>query len=90
MAKKKKNKKGKKSAVYKALKPILRDNRVLLAVLAAAAGGVALAAAFGTDRGKQVIDSLSDSVKDLTQPDKDGQAARANMVVRKPSPAPAT
>jgi hypothetical protein len=87
---KKKNKKGKKSAVYKALKPVLRDNRVLLAVLAAAAGGVALAAAIGTDRGKQVIDSLSDSVKDLVQPDKNGQAARANTIVRKPSPAPAT
>ncbi len=90
MAKKKKNKKGKKSAVYKALKPILRDNRVLLAVLAAAAGGVALAAAIGTDRGKQVVDGLSASVKDLIQPDKNGQAARANTVVRKPSPAPAT
>jgi hypothetical protein len=87
---KKKNKKAKKSAVYKALKPILRDNRVLLAVLAAAAGGVALAAVIGTDRGKQVIDSLSDSVKDLMQPDKNGQAARANAVVRRPSPAPAT
>ncbi len=87
---KKKNKKGKKSAVYKALKPILRDNRVLLAVLAAAAGGVALAAAIGTDRGKQVIDGLSDSVKGLMQSDKNGQAAQTNSVVRKPSPAPAT
>lgn len=87
---KKKNKKGKKSAVYKALKPILRDNRVLLAVLAAAAGGVALAAAIGTDRGKQVIDGLSDSVKGLMQSDKNGQVARTNTVTRKPSPAPAT
>jgi membrane protease subunit (stomatin/prohibitin family) len=87
---KKKNKKGKKSAVYKALKPILRDNRVLLAVLAAAAGGVALAAVIGSDRGKQVIDGLSDSVKDLMQPNKNGQATQANTVVRKPSPAPAT
>ncbi len=90
MAKKKKNKKGKKSAVYKALKPILRDNRILLAVLAAAAGGVALAAAIGTDRGKQVIDGLSASVKDLIQPDKNEQVSRTNAVVRKPSPAPAT
>ena len=87
---KKKNKKAKKSAVYKALKPVLRDNRILLAVLAAAAGGVALAAAIGSDRGKQVIDSLSDSVKDLMQPDKNGQTARTNAVIRKPSPAPAT
>ncbi len=87
---KKKNKKAKKSAVYKALKPILQDNRVLLAVLAAAAGGVALAAAIGTDRGKQVIDTLSNSVKDLVQPDQNGQAARADTVARKPSPAPAT
>jgi hypothetical protein len=87
---KKKNKKAKKSAVYKALKPVLRDNRVLLAVLAAAAGGVALAAAIGSDRGKQVIDSLSDSVKDLMQPNKNGQAVRADTAVGKPSPAPAT
>jgi hypothetical protein len=87
---KKKNKKAKKSAVYKALKPILRDNRVLVAVLAAAAGGVALAAALGSDRGKQVIDSLSDSVKDLMQPDRNGQGVQANTVMRKPSPAPAT
>jgi hypothetical protein len=90
MAKKKKNKKRKKSAVYKALKPILRDNRVLLAVLAAAAGGVALAAAIGTDQGKLVIDSLSGPVKDLMHSDKNEQAARDNAVVRKPSPAPAT
>lgn len=87
---KKKNKKAKKSAVYKALKPILRDNRVLLAVLAAAAGGVALAAAIGTDRGKQVIDGLSDSVKSLMQSDRDGQVARTSTGDRKPSPAPAT
>jgi hypothetical protein len=86
---KKKNKKAKKSPLYKALKPILTDNRILLAVLGAAAAGVALAAAIGSDRGKQVIDSLSDSVKDLMNP-KNGNAPSSNKVAGKPSPAPAT
>ncbi len=86
---KKKNKKAKKNPLYKALKPILNDNRILLTVLGAAAAGVALAAAIGTDRGKQVIDSLSDSVKDLMN-SKDANAVSTNTDTQKPSPAPAT
>jgi uncharacterized protein YcfJ len=86
---KKKNKKAKKNPLYKALKPILNDNRILLAVLGAAAGGLALAAAIGSDRGRQVIDSLSDSVKDLMNPN-NGNAASTDTVTRKPSPGPTT
>lgn len=90
MAKKKNKKKAKKNPLYKALKPVLADNRVLLAVLGAVAGGVALAAAIGSDRGREVISSLGDSVKDLMHSDKSGAAANTNTDAGKPSPAPAT
>lgn len=86
---KKKNKKAKKSPLYKVIKPLLNDNRILLAVLGAAAAGVALAAAIGSDKGKQVIDSLGDSVKDLMN-QKNASTASTNPVAKKPSPAPAT
>jgi hypothetical protein len=89
MAKKKK-KKATKSPLAKALKPILKNNRMLLTVLGAAAGGAALAAIVGTDRGRQVIGDLSESVKELMNLDNNGRPVRPKAVAKKPIPTSAT
>ena len=68
MAKNKKKKKDKKNAFYKAIKPFVSDNRVLFSILGAAGVGVALASAFGTEKGKAIVDRIAGSVRDFTQP----------------------
>ena len=59
---KKKNKGKKNKSLYKAIKPFVKDNRVLLSILGATGVGVALASAFGTDNVKSWIDKLSEAV----------------------------
>jgi hypothetical protein len=89
MAKKKK-KKGNKNPLFKTLKPLFKENRVLMTVLGAAAGGAALAAILGTDRGKQVITTLSESVKELMNLDNHKRPSRPKLVSKKPATSPAT
>jgi hypothetical protein len=84
MAKKKK-KKGNKNPLFKTLKPLFKENRVLMTVLGAAAGGAALAALLGSDRGKQVITTLSESVKELMNLDNDKRPSRPKLVSKKPA-----
>ena len=84
MAKKKK-KKGNKNPLFKTLKPLFKENRVLMTVLGAAAGGAALAAILGTDRGKQVITTLSESVKELMNLDNHKRPSRPKLVSKKPA-----
>jgi hypothetical protein len=84
MAKKKK-KKGNKNPLFKTLKPLFKENRVLMTVLGAAAGGAALAAILGSDRGKQVITTLSESVKELMNLDNDKRPSRPKLVSKKPA-----
>jgi hypothetical protein len=68
MAKKKKNKK-KKSRLYKMLKPYISDTRVLWSLVGAVGLGVTLAAAFGTDKGRSIVDSVAASAQDLLEMD---------------------
>lgn len=70
MAKKKKNK-TKKSKLYKALKPYIADSRILWSIIGAVGVGVTIAAAFGTDRGKILVDKLAASAQDLLELDTD-------------------
>ncbi len=65
MAKDKKKKK--KNSFYKAIKPFISDKRVLLSIVGAAGVGVAIASAFGTDKGREIVDKISGAVKDFTQ-----------------------
>ena len=63
---KKKNKKTKSSkngSFYKKIKPFVKDTRVLYSILGAAGVGVALASAFGTDKGRSIVDSISGTLK---------------------------
>jgi hypothetical protein len=62
-----KKKKNKKNSFYKAIKPFISDNRVLFSILGAAGVGVALASAFGTEKGREIVDKIASSVRDFTQ-----------------------
>ncbi|WP_125077631.1 hypothetical protein [Rufibacter latericius] len=62
----KKKKKGKKhQTFYKAVKPFIKDNRVVLALLGAVGAGVALASALGLDRAGNLVDGITAAVKHL-------------------------
>ena len=63
MGKKKKNKKN--SSFYRAIKPYIKDNRVLYSILGAAGVGVALASAFGTNKGREMIDNFTHTLKGI-------------------------
>ncbi len=60
-----KNKKNKKSKLYKTLKPYISDPKIMWSIIGAAAAGVALAAAFGTEKGKEIVDKVAVAAKDL-------------------------
>lgn len=71
---KKKNKK--KQSLYKAVKPFIKDTRVLYSLLGAVGVGVALASAIGTDKGRALLDRITTAVKELGQ----DQAATQDQV----------
>lgn len=84
MAKNKKKSK-KKNALYKSIKPFVKDNRVLLSILGAAGVGVALASAFGTDNVKSWIDKISDAVSN--QGNGSGNSGRNSRTSKLPATA---
>src|SRR5688500_11244572 len=55
------------ASLYKLIKPYVRDNRVLFAMLGAMGAGVALAAAVGTDKGSTIVDYVTQALKGLGQ-----------------------
>jgi hypothetical protein len=63
---KKKNKQN--LSFYRTIKPLIKDNRVLLAILGAVGVGVALASAVGSDKGRTIVDNISKALKDWGQP----------------------
>ena len=59
---------GKKKSFYKKqLKPFLKSNRTLVAVLSGVASGIAIAGIFGTEKAKEILQSVEDNVKDLNK-----------------------
>lgn len=67
MAKSKKRKaKNRKSVLYRTLKPIISDNRILFSMLGAAAVGAGLAAMVGSEKGKEIIDRITEGARELT------------------------
>ena len=55
-------KKNKKSFYKKALRPFIKDNRVLLAALGGAAAGITLANVLGTQKAQEVLHTVEDSI----------------------------
>jgi len=68
-------KKGKKSFYKKRLKPLLKQNRVLLAAMGGAITGITIANILGTDKAKQIADTIEGSVKNFTDKLRNGYAA---------------
>ena len=62
---KKKNKQ--RLSFYRSIKPLIKDNRVLLAMLGAMGAGVALASAVGSDKGRSIVDQITKTIKDWGQ-----------------------
>ncbi len=62
---KNKKKSKKNSSFYKAIKPYIKDNRVLYSILEAAGVGVALASVFGTDKGREIVDNFTTTLKGI-------------------------
>lgn len=65
MAKGKKNKK--KNAFYKAIKPFIKDNRVLFSILGAAGVGAVLAAALGPEKVSGMVERVSGAINGFAQ-----------------------
>jgi hypothetical protein len=59
----KKGKKGKKSFYKKQLKPLLRQNKVLLAALGGVATGITIAGILGTEKARELVNTIEDSVR---------------------------
>ena len=65
-------KKGKKSWYKKQLKPLVNQNKVLLAALGGLATGITIAGILGTEKAKQIVSTVEDSVKNFTEKLKNG------------------
>lgn len=58
--------KNKNKNFAKNLKPMLNDNKVLIAAIGGIAAGISIAAIFGTEKAKQIVETVENSVKDFT------------------------
>lgn len=56
----------KKKRLKKEIKNLLKGNKVLFAALGGATAGLTLAGIFGTEKGKQILDSVEDSIERTT------------------------
>ena len=65
-------KKGKKSFYKKRLKPLVKQNRVLLAALGGVATGITIAGILGTEKAKEIVNTIEDSVKAFSDKVKSG------------------
>ncbi|MBT1703353.1 hypothetical protein [Chryseosolibacter indicus] len=67
-----KGKKKNKSFYKRNVEPVIPDNKILLAALGGVAAGITLAGIFGTDKAKQIVQSVEDSVKEISDRIKGG------------------
>lgn len=65
MGKRKKNKKH--QVVYRALKPIIKDDRIILSLLGAVGLGITLASVTGLDEGRALLSKIEDAVINLEE-----------------------
>ncbi len=65
MGKGKKNKKH--QIVYRAIKPVIKDDRIILSLLGAVGLGVTLASVTGLDEGRALVSKIKDAVRNLEE-----------------------
>lgn len=70
MSKKKKNKS--KNDFNDVVAPFLNDNKMLWTFIGGAAVGVGLAAIFGTEKGQEIVDKVSQAAKGILPDEKGG------------------
>jgi chitinase len=63
--------KKKKSAYKKAMKSLFANNKILWIALGGVATGIALSAMLGSEKAKEIADTVTDSVKSFTNKVKD-------------------
>jgi hypothetical protein len=59
-------KKNKKSFYKRELKPLFKGNKVLFAALGGAATGIAIANILGTEKAKEILHTVENSISDAT------------------------
>jgi hypothetical protein len=72
-----KKKKNQYASFYKTVKPLIKDNRVLVAIIAAMGVGVALASAVGSDKGRAIVDNITRAITGGASPPTGGLAEAA-------------
>ncbi|GEO04587.1 hypothetical protein AAE02nite_22510 [Adhaeribacter aerolatus] len=60
-------KKKKHQVIYRAVKPVIKDDRILLSLLGAVGLGVTLASVTGLDEGKALVSKIRDAVIHLEE-----------------------
>ena len=56
-------KKSKKNKLKKDVRAVLKGNKVLFAALGGAAAGLTLAGIFGSEKGKEILNAVEDSIE---------------------------
>jgi len=84
-------KKGKKhQSFHKAIKPFIKDSRVLYTIVGALGTGVALGAALGSEKGGTLIERITTALKGLGQPnavsDYEDKPAKENKLFKNSKP----
>ena len=77
-------KKKKHRVVYRAIKPIIKDDRILLSLLGAVGLGVTLASVTGLDEGRALISKIRDAVTNLEE--LTGITKKKKPKIKKPKP----
>lgn len=76
-----KKKKNQNASFYKTVKPFIKDNRMLLAILGAMGAGVALASAVGSDKGRTIVDNITKALTNWGQSPEPAGAATAGAAL---------
>lgn len=62
-----KGKKKKHQVIYRAIKPVIQDDRIILSLLGAVGLGVTLASVTGLDEGRAMVSKIMEGVRSLEE-----------------------
>jgi len=85
-------KKNKHQSIHKAIRPIVKDNRVLYSMLGALSAGFGLGLVMGTEKGEALVNKLTGAVTDFgkhkkakkkkPKPDKPAKTVKPNKLAK--------